>query len=50
MGSNFWQAFKAFNLFSSLENEPMEIFSIGGQTKSKHKFGELKVCNANKVR
>ena len=50
MGSNFWQAFKVFNLFGSLENETMEIFSIGEQTKNKHKFGGLKVCNANKAR
>ena len=28
----------------------MEIFSVGGQSKSKHKFGRMKVCEADKVR
>ena len=28
----------------------MEIFSVGGQGKSKHKFGGIKVCEADEVR
>ena len=50
MGSNLWQSIKAFNLLRLLENETMEIFSVGGQSKSKHKFGRMKVCQADKVR
>ena len=40
MGSNLWQALKAFNLFRLLENETMEMFR--GQSKSKYKFGGMK--------
>ena len=51
MGStNLWQTLKAFNLFSLLENETMKMFSVGERTKSKHKFGEMKVCKADEVR
>ena len=28
----------------------MEIFSMGGRSKSKHKLGGMKVCQADKVR
>ena len=28
----------------------MKIFSMGGRCKSKHKFGEMKVCEADEVR
>ena len=28
----------------------MEIFSMGGRRKSKHKLGGMKVCQANEVR
>ena len=28
----------------------MEIFGVGGQGKSKHKFGGIKVCEADEVR
>ena len=47
MGSNL---LKVFNLLRLLENETMEIFSVGGQGKSKHKFGGIKVCEADEVR
>ena len=50
MGSNLWQSLKVFNLLRLLENETMEIFSVGGQGKSKHKFGGIKVCEADEVR
>ena len=50
MGSNLWQALKVFSLFRLLENETMEMFSIGEWSKSKHKFGGTKVCEAGKVR
>ena len=50
MGSNLWQAHKTFNLFMLLANETMESFSISGRSKSKHKFGGVKVCKANEVR
>ena len=50
MGSYLRQALKAFNLFRLLENETMKIFSMGGRCKSKHKFGEMKVCEADEVR
>ena len=40
---------KALNLFRILENETMEIFSMGAQSKSKHKFGEVKVSEADEV-
>ena len=50
MGSNLRQALKAFNLFRLLENETMKIFSMGGRCKSKHKFDEMKVSEAEEVR
>ena len=50
MGSKLWQALKAFNLFRLLENKTMEIVSMGGWCKSKHKFGEMKVWEVGKVR
>ena len=50
MGSNLLQALKAFNLFKLLENQTMETFSVGGRSKSKHKFGGMKVCEADEVR
>ena len=28
----------------------MEIFSMGGRSKSKHKFSGIKVCEADEVR
>ena len=28
----------------------MKTFSMGGRCKSKHKFGEMKVCEADQVR
>ena len=40
---------KALNLFRILENETMEIFSMGGQSKSKRKFGEVKVSEADEI-
>ena len=39
MGSKLLEALKAFNRFKLLENETMEMFRIGQQGKSKHKFG-----------
>ena len=50
MGSNLLQALKEFNLFKLLENQTMETFSVGGRSKSKHKFGGMKVCEADEVR
>ena len=50
MGSNLWQALKAFNLIRLLENETMEIFGKGGRSQSKHKFGGKKFCEADEVR
>ena len=50
MVSNLCQALKPFNLFRLLENETMEIFSMGERSKSKHKFGGLKVCKTDEVR
>ena len=50
MVSNLCQALKPFNLFRLLENETMEIFSMGERSNGKHKFGELKVCKTDKVR
>ena len=35
MGSNLWQSLKTFNLFRLLENETLDIFSVGGRSKSK---------------
>ena len=49
MGSNLLQALKAFNLFKLLENQTMETFIMGGRSKSKHKFGGMKVCEADEV-
>ena len=40
---------KALNLFRILENETMEIFSMGGQSKSKRKFGKVKVSEPDEV-
>ena len=50
MGSNLWQALKAFNLFRLLENETIEMFSMGERNKSKHNFGGTKVCEAEELR
>ena len=51
MGStNLWKTLKDFNLLSLLENETMKMFSVAKRTKSKHKFGGMKVCEADKVR
>ena len=44
MGSNLGQALKVFNLFGLLENETMEMFSLGERSKSKRKVGGTKVC------
>ena len=33
-----------------LEKESMEMFSIGERSKSKHKFSETKVCEAEEER
>ena len=41
---------KALNLFRLLENEILKIFSIREKRKSRHKFGETKVCKAEEVR
>ena len=46
MGSNLWQALKVFNLFSLLENKRMEMFSMGEQSKNKHKSSETTVWEA----
>ena len=35
VASNLWQVLKAFNLFRLLENEEMEMFSMGGKMKEK---------------
>ena len=32
-----------------LENEKMEIFSMGGRSKSKRKFDGMKICEAGEV-
>ena len=50
MGSNLWQALKALDLFRLMENETMEIFSMCGRSKSKHKFHGVKVSEADEVR
>ena len=50
MDTILWKALKAFNLFRLLENETMEMFSIGEWSKSKHKFGGTKVCEAKEIR
>ena len=39
-----------FNLFRLLENETFEMFSMRERRKSKHKFGETKICETEKVR
>ena len=39
-----------FNLFRLLENDTLEIFSMGEGRKNKHKFGGTKVCKAEDVR
>ena len=38
-----------FNLFSLLENETIEIFSMGERSKRKRKFGGIKVCKVDKI-
>ena len=50
MSSNLWQALKACNLFRLLENKTLEIFSMGGQSKSKHKFGVMKIWEDDEAR
>ena len=50
MGSNLRQALKALNLFRLLESETIEIFTMGKRSKSKYKFGGMKVCEVDKVR
>ena len=50
MGSNLWQALKTCNLFRLLEKKTMEILSMGERSKSKHKLGGMKVCEADKLR
>ena len=37
------------NFFRLLENETMEILSMGERSKSKYKFGGTKVCDADEV-
>ena len=51
MGSNWWQALTAFNLFRLLENETLEMFSMDQRSKSKqHKLGGMRVCEADELR
>ena len=50
MGSNLWQAHKAFDLFWLLENETMEIYSMGRRSKNKHKFSGMRVCETDEER
>ena len=50
MGSNLWQALKAFDLFWLLENEIMEIYSMGRRSKNKHKFSGMRVCETDEER
>ena len=50
IGTNLWQALKAFNQFRIIKNETMEMFSIGERRKSKHKFGGIKFCEGEEVR
>ena len=45
MGTNLWQALKAFNLLRLLENETIEMFSIEERSQSKHKFGGTRICS-----
>ena len=49
-GSNLSQALEAFNLLRLLENEGMELFSMGEGSKSKPKLGGTIICEAGKVR
>ena len=49
MCSSLWQALKALNLFRLLESEILEIFGMGGWSKSKRKFGGMKVCEAEEI-
>ena len=46
VGTSLWQALKAFNLFKM----EMEKISMGKQSKSKHKFGKMEVCEVEEVR
>ena len=39
-----------FNLFRRLENETLEMFSMGERGKCKHKFCRTYVCKAKEVR
>ena len=39
-----------FSLFSLLENETLEMFSMRDRRKSKHKFDGTKVCQAEEGR
>ena len=50
MSSNLWQVLKAFNLFRLLKNEIMEMLNTRERSKSKHKFGGTKVCEAEEER
>ena len=42
--------FKAFNLFTLLENETLKMFSIRERCKNRQIFGGTKVCKADEVR
>ena len=49
MSSNLRQAFITFDLLRLLENETMKMFSMGEQSKSKHKLGGTKICEAEEI-
>ena len=44
------EALKCLIFFRLLENKTLEMFSMRGRRKSKHKFVETKVCKAEEVR
>ena len=50
MRTIFWQALETFNLFRLLENDIMELFSIGVRKESKHEFAEREVYKVWKVK
>ena len=50
MGYNLWQSLKALSLLRLLENETMEMFSMGERSNSKRKFDRTNACEADKVR
>ena len=54
MGPNLWQSLQAFKPLIYwgylLEEKTMEMFSMGEWSKNKHKFGGVKVCEAEEVK